>query len=169
MALPVTLDMAKRQLRILSSDSDPEIEDAIKDAAAWVEDYTGHLLEAREITERFASFERVRLAAWPIAAEPVSVFHSGVPISGARLASVTRPGTVLPALNTAWPRITTGDVVEVTYTAGYASADDVPRAFVRAMLVLVGGFFNDREGGEVFAAAEMTAKRLCRKRRVWQA
>lgn len=41
MAEPITLDDAKRQLRIDGSDDDEFLETAISDARGWIEDYTG--------------------------------------------------------------------------------------------------------------------------------
>ena len=165
MALPVTLDDAKRQLRVLGNVHDAEIEQFILDAAGWVEEYTGHLLEQREITERFSGFERVRLSAWPVNAGTVVVKASGLPVVGARLHYVSRPATLYPALNTAWPRLYSGDMVEVTYSAGYADPADVPRNFRRAMLLLIAAYFDDRSGGEQTETAVARAKDLCRSKK----
>lgn len=173
MALPVTLTEAKRQLRVTNDFENEFIEDAILDAADWIEDYTGHILEEREITETFSSFKRLRLSAWPI--EPgdiaVSTVSGGTPspVDGAWLYAVSRPASVLPALPNRWPGLSAGDFVTVTYTAGYASPDAVPRKMVRAMLVLITGYFEDRSGGEAFKDAEETAKRLCRSYKRWTA
>ncbi|QQN73949.1 phage head-tail connector protein [Croceicoccus sp. YJ47] len=169
MALPVSLDEAKRQLRVIGDDENDTIADFIKDAAGWVEEYTGHLLEPREVRERFSSFERLQLRHWPISNETVIVTVSGTVLADARLLSAVRPARLLPAADAAWPRLNGGDVVEVTYIAGYSTPADVPRNFVRAMLVLIGGYDADREGGEVFQAAEETAKRLCRTKKAWVA
>lgn len=169
MTLPVSLDDAKRHLRIIGDDDNAEITGFISDAAEWVEDYTGHLLEQREVTEQFESFLDLRLRHWPITSDTVTVSAAGSPVTGARLLYPIRPGRILPAVDTYWPSLSTGDLIEVTYTAGYASPADVPRKFVRAMLVLISGFYEDREGGQIFCKAEETAKRLCRSKKAWAA
>ena len=167
MALPVTLDDAKRQLKIIGDDDDAEINDFILDAAGWVEGYTGHLLEQRQVTERFSSFERIRLGSWPITAETVTVTHAGIAIAGARLSAVTRPAGLLPAVNGVWPVVSTGDVIEVTYSAGYADPASVPREIRRAMLILIAAYDADREGREIVQQAEKTARNLCRRLKSW--
>ena len=173
MALPVSLDDAKRQLRVLGDTRDAEIAEFITDAAGWVEEYTGHLLEPREITERFASFARLHLSGWPIVGGPITVKTltgtGETIIDGAYLYAVSRPGSVLPATGTRWPRLLDGETIEVSYTAGYVDPADVPRNFRRAMLVLITAYDFDREGGEKMQAAEMTAKRLCRGKKRWTA
>lgn len=167
MALPVTLEEAKRQLRVIGDSRDDEINDFILDAAGWVEEYTGHVLEQREITERFASFDRLRLSGWPIVEGTVSVSVSGAMFPDSRLNYLSRPASVLPGVNAAWPQMIDGQIVEVTYSAGYASPEDVPRNIRRSMLILITGYDFDREGGEHMAAAEATAKRLCRTFKSW--
>ncbi|MBH9537522.1 head-tail connector protein [Novosphingopyxis sp. YJ-S2-01] len=168
MALPVTLEDAKKQLRVIGNDEDDTISGFIPDAAAWVEAYTGHLLEPREVVERFSGHD-LNLRYWPVAETGISVAVGGVPIEGARLYQTVRPAAVLNPIGTAWPYLETGSVVEVTYTAGYASPDDVPRNMVRAMLILISAYDADREGGEIFQRAEATAKNLCRQFKAWRA
>ncbi|NVD43481.1 phage head-tail connector protein [Qipengyuania atrilutea] len=172
MALPVSLDDAKRQLKFTDASQDELVADYILDAASWVEEYTGHLLEPREITERFASFTRLRLSGWPIVGGPVAVktltSTGETVVDGAWLYAVSRPGSVLPASGTHWPRLLDGEMVEVSYTAGYADPADVPRNFRRAMLLLITAYETDREGGEVFQKAEATAKRLCRQKKPYR-
>lgn len=168
MAFPITLDEAKAHLRMGPDDYDQDsvIEGFITDAAAWVEDYTGHILEAREVTEHFDGFSRLQLRAWPIQPDAVVVVtHSSgsgpVAVAGARLSAVARPGRILPALATAWPRVTAGTTVTVTLEAGYNADDGFPDAFRRAMLLLISAYDADREGGDILAKAEAAARRLC--------
>jgi len=145
---------------------DSEIFDFIEDAAAWVEEYTGHILVARDVVEHFDSFERIRLKAWPI--KPDAVVGIGYSpgagaatnLYGARIASSSRPAVVLPAVGTRWPVGASG--VTVLVRAGYEAADEVPANFRRAMLILISAYDSDREGGDVFAKAEASARRLCR-------
>lgn len=169
MPLPVSLEEARRQLRLAADDDsqDDEIAGFIADAAAWTEDYTGHILNQREVTERVSGFKPVELRAWPIAADAVpGVAYSTadgvqIPVPSARLDVSRRPARVFPGTGLFWPFRDSAQPFTVTITAGYASASAVPRAFKRAMLILIAAYDADREGGDVFEKAERSAKRIC--------
>lgn len=168
MAIPVTLVDARRQLRMEIDDTsrDVELGQFIADAAGWVEKYTGHVLVARDVEEQFASFDRLQLRAWPvkpdsaIAVEFQDRAGAAIAIAGARVVVRRRPAFAMPAFGTGWPAVGAG-VVTVTVHAGYEPTDVVPGNFRRAMLVLITAYDVDREGGEVFATAERTARLLC--------
>ena len=49
---------------------------------------------------------------------------------------------------------------------GLALTNDAPAALRQAVLVLVTGFYNDREGGDVMAKAKACAVMLCQLHRV---
>lgn len=172
MPIPVTLIEAKDQLQIGLNDwdRDAEIDGFIKDAAAWVEEYTGHILVARDVVERFESFERLRLKAWPIKPDAVVGIGytpgAGAPTNlyGARIASSARPAVIIPAAGTRWPVGASG--VTVLVRAGYEPDDTVPGNIRRAMLVLISGYDADREGGDIFAKAEASARSLCSRLKV---
>ena len=179
MTLPVSLEEAKRQLRILDWEQNEEIEDFIRDAAAWVEAYTGHLLEPRVVTERFTGslvgVEAMDLRAWPIAADAVATVSysladgTSVAMPDGRIAPRSRPAWVIPAAGGHWSFPYFCSEIIVTVEAGYADPAEVPGNLRRAMLVLISGFDADREGGEMMRAAEETARRLCRRYRDWRA
>lgn len=170
MAIPVSRDDARRQLRMELSDNsrNDDIDQWIADAAGWVERYTGHILSAREVTETLDGFGRGRLKAWPVAPDATVTVSYGdagqiaTTITGARLMAASRPAAVLPPRSMAWPAISAGTPVTVIVRAGYEAGDDMPRAFRRAMLVLITGYEDDPAGGEVAQAAEASAKSLCR-------
>lgn len=169
MAVPVDLTAARAQLRMGNDSSrDVEIEGFISDAVAWVESYTGHILEAREVEETFDGFSRLRLRAWPIkpGAEVVVSYGEGgmvaTTITGSRLSMDRRPARILPPPALAWPHLRTPHLVIVTLRAGYEDEDVVPGNIRRAMLVLISAYDTDREGGDVFRKAEETARNLCR-------
>jgi uncharacterized phiE125 gp8 family phage protein len=165
MTLPVDLVDAKRQLRLEPEDTsqDAEIGGFVADAASWVENYTGHILEPRDVSEQFAGFGRMRLKAWPIAPDAVVTLAYDGPgvvttITGARLSVASRPAVVLPPVSLAWPRLLTGTVVTVSVRAGYSSPALVPGNLRRAMLLLISGY---DQGGADLVAAETTARTLC--------
>ena len=167
MPIPVTLFEAKEQLQIGQGDwdQDHEIDGFIQDAAAWVEEYTGHILVARDVTEYFDGFGQLRLRAWPV--KPGATVGIGYDpgtgaasnLYGARIASSKRPARVLPAAGTRWPATAGG--VTVLVRAGYEDDDAVPRNFRRAMLILISAYDADREGGDLLEKAQATARRLC--------
>lgn len=169
MAIPVKLEDAKRQLRLEVDDAsqDDEIRGFIADAAAWVEKYTGHILAARDVTEVFRGFRPVMFRAWPIAATalPGVAYTNGdgvaVAIPGARIDLSQGRARVAPGTGSFWPFIDSQQVFSVTIRAGYEDGDAVPGNLRRAMLVLIGGYDADREGGDILAKAEATASRLC--------
>lgn len=173
MALPVTLPEASSQLRLDDfDDRGADVAGYIRDAADWVEGYTGHILEQREVTEHVSGFRPVELRAWPIAADAVPgvayLGAGGAPIAipGARLDITRRPARVFPGTGLFWPFRDSKQAFTVTITAGYANPASVPGDMKRAMLVLISGYDADREGGDVLQKAITTAERLCHRFRL---
>lgn len=173
MALPVSIEDARRQLRLEPDDDsrDDEINGFITDAAGWVEEYTGQLLTGQEVTEQFHGFQPVCLKAWPIAPDATpGVAYLGadgapIAITGARLDVSRRPARVRPGTGMFWPFRDSAQPFTVTITAGYADPAKIPRNMKRAMLILISAYDSDREGGDLFLKAEETAKGLCRGNR----
>lgn len=172
MAVPVSLDDAKRQLRhageTLNAERQAEIEGFIADAVAWVEDYTGHILVARDVAEQFGGLGRVHLRAWPIRADAIPSITYGdaidavVDVAAVWIDVSRRPARVALWIGHRWPSMARGIAITVTLRAGYEEGDVVPGNIRRAMLILIAAYDADREGGDVFASAEQAARRLCR-------
>lgn len=168
MALPVTLEDARRQVKLEAEDHsrDDELQVFINDAAAWLENYTGQILVARSVTETFRGFGPVALRAWPIkpdAVPAVAYIDAGntpIALVGARLDLTRRPARVLPPSHF-WPFRDGQQLFTVTIRAGYEDNETAPAIARRAMLVLIGAYDVDREGGEVLAKAEAAARRIC--------
>jgi uncharacterized phiE125 gp8 family phage protein len=175
MPIPVTFAEATRQLKVDDPEQYREIHDFIADAAAWVERYTGHILVARDVTQEFSSFDLAPLHAWPIKPGAVATvtYRDGAgdaqPVTGMRLCAATRPAKVIPFPSPGFGASTLPQYTNmiVTVRAGYEDSDEVPGNFRRAMLVLIGAYDVDREGGEILQTAEATARRLCRDYRAW--
>lgn len=169
MAFPVSLEEARRQIKLEADDQsqDGDLTIFLADAVSWVEQYTGHLLSAREVTETFLGFGPVELRAWPIKPDAVPgvayIDASGAPvaITGARLDLSRSRARVMPGDGRFWPFHDAEQVFTVTIQAGYAEDEAIPGNMRRAILMLVGAFDADREGGEVFTRAEAAARKLC--------
>lgn len=169
MAEPITTAEAKAHLRVDASTDDALIADKIVAAREWVENYTGLVLTRRAVTEAIPRLlSRTKLRAWPIdPAAPVAIVYrdsSGAEqsIADAALFAAARPGAVYPAPGSRWPTDARGEIA-VTFTAGYADASEIPQLLKQAMLVMLTAFYEDREGGSLFEAAERSAKGLCQK------
>lgn len=172
MAVPVSIFDARRQLRYeLDDDSnDEQLHDLISRAVAWVERYTGHLMEAREVTETFEHWDRPLLRAWPIkpGAVPVIAYELGgapMELSGqlsGRIVASRRPARLLCPSGMLWPWFAYDTGISVTFRAGYEPRDVVPGNLRSAILVMITAYHEDREGGELFTKAEASARGLCR-------
>lgn len=164
---PIDLEAAKLHLGVDYADDDAAIERAVVAARRWVEKYTGHILLKREMTKAFASFETVRLRETPLdATADVTVSYRDADdvetaLTGFRLGSLVRPARLFSTAT--WPTVAeVDDAVTVTFTAGY-DPGEVPEDLQAAMLVLVAGMYDNREGfGE---NAERAAKSLCKEYR----
>lgn len=174
MAIPVTLEIAKRQLGLEPDDTskDEAIGGYIADAAAWVEEYTGHIFVARNVTESFRGFKPVMLRAWPIKADAapgvayVDTMGATIALPGPRLDISRGRARVSPGVGCFWPFVDAQQPFTVTVRAGYEDDDEVPGNLRRAMLILIAAYDDDREGGETFEKAEASARRLCSPFRV---
>lgn len=172
MALPITIEAAKAQLRITDELTDAEVTDLIADAVGWVEAYTGHMLSVKTVEVTFDSWDEVELNHWPLdpATLAVSVIRQGAEdrlIDGVQLDTRRRPARLVTPQSGGWPTLTDEDQVQLSFNTGYASATDIPRNLIRAALVLIAGFEADKEGGKMFAESEATARNLCRKWKRW--
>jgi len=170
---PITLEEAKLQLRLDVDADDAAVTGYIIAAREWVESWTYLVLVRREISESIPAFSRrTALRAWPIAADqPLTLSYrdgSGAEqtIENAVFRAAVEPALVFPAAGTLWPSASLVDgAITATFTAGFATPAEVPQLVKQAMLILITAYEADREGGEIFARAEASAKSLCRKSR----
>lgn len=169
---PITRDEAKLHCRVLHDDENDLIDGLIVAAREWVENYTGHILVQREVTQRLSCFNWPRLYAWPIA-EDATVAATYVDsdgatqaIDGARLIFGNGWAELATAFGSAWP-ISYGPAT-VTVEAGYATADDVPQSMKQAILLLVAAWFANREAVSEKAMTEVpfAVEALCQPYRM---
>lgn len=164
MGEPISIEEARSQLRLDGDASrDADLARYIRDAREWVERYTGWTLVARDRTETFSyGTGMFELLAWPIAPSATAqveidgVSYSSLMVRGSR---PVRVGPPLPPQY--WPPVWNRSELRITVRAGVETPDDVPGNMRRAMLLLIGAYEADREGGDLFAAAEARARSLC--------
>lgn len=165
MAEPIDLADAKRQLEVVGSAEDALITDAIVDARGWIEGYTGLILTRRTVTEVLPSFSH-RLRAWPITSIDAIAYVDAngqaatLPADSHFDQIALRPASLVAP---SWPKIAVGSMVSVTMTAGFATPAAIKEfspKIMRAMRILVAGFYRDREF--IAPEVEKSAKNLCR-------
>lgn len=172
MTEPVTLAQAKAQCRVLHDDDDNLIASLIIAAREWVENFTGHILVQREVTQYFACFTRPLLFAWPIADDAtVAIAYldsagASQAVTGARIIRGNGWASIAPAVGESWPSIYYGPA-SVTLEAGYAAAADVPESMKQAMLLLIAHWFANREAvGNITTELPFAVEALCRPYRM---
>jgi hypothetical protein len=168
MSEPVSLELAKQHLRVLDGGEDALIQGYITAARRWVENYTGHILVQREVTEHHPAFGRFFDLRWrPFDPETVEIGYTDADGAGQSVSGLTASGSrVYPAFNTWWPatRLNTG--ITITYTAGYDPGEE-PEELLQAILLLVGHWYLNREAvGQGMNEAPFAVTALADQRRV---
>ncbi len=155
----LTLAEAKKQVEVATAITahDTHLTSLIVRARQWLENATGRAL----ITQTWDLY----LDAWPdsddgilLPRSPALAITSITYVDGAGdsqtwgssnyvLSTSREPGRVLPAYSVTWPTARLQpDAIRVRYTAGYgAAASDVPDLLRQAALLLVAGWFGQRE------------------------
>jgi uncharacterized phiE125 gp8 family phage protein len=147
---PVRLTDAKEQIRELDDWQDAKIERFIAAARKWVENYTGHILVRRSVSETahcFSDYLRLTWRPFVSADEAAYTDSDGNPqtITDFLVSSSHYPLRLYPVDGASWPSILTNSPIEVTYTAGYAPGEE-PEELLQAILLLVGHWCRFREG-----------------------
>lgn len=155
---PVSFAMLAAALRLGSDTSEQAlIESYIAAAREWVEDYTGHIVKQREVTDRFDSFgARLPLLKRPVV-EVVSVDF--LTRAGAELSYIDfeeRLTGLAPYLSPSlagWPPDVRPGSISVTYLAGYEPLE-VPARMIQAILLLAAEYYRNRSAGALSRDAE---------------
>lgn len=147
MAEPLTTAEAKAHLRVTDTSEDSLIASYIVAAREWVENYTGHVLVERELTASFTEFgDFLTIHSAPnVVIDSIAYLDADGNVADfayfAYPAGIN-PVKIYPLDN--WPTIDDNSAILVTYTAGYASASDVPQALKQAMLLLIAAWHQQR-------------------------
>jgi uncharacterized phiE125 gp8 family phage protein len=173
MAEPLTTAEAKSQLRVTSDHEDDLIDSYVVAAREWCEDYTGHILVQREVTDAFPAWgDYLTLRHQPITVDDPTpaLTVSYLDTEGDEIEYASRvirdqryPWTIYPPNGDTFPELGVNGTITVTYTAGYASAADVPEKFRQAIRVLISSMHESR--GAISEETERTARFLLRSYR----
>ena len=168
---PISLAQAKAHLRVLDNSEDARIAGIIVGAREFVENCTGKILVRRSITEHRPRFgDVIHLEHRPV----VSI--TGINYTGADGVTATLPAgsffvtegarvRIYPAAS--WPATHRYGYVSITYVAGYLPAE-VPQSLMEAMYLLIGHWFDNREGvvvGTIASEVPFAVDALCRQHR----
>jgi uncharacterized phiE125 gp8 family phage protein len=146
---PVTITELKRELRITHTDDDDSLTAYISQAREFFEHNTGCSLGASQWRSVFAcvSSKVIFLPATPlVSVQSVKAWPADggaqIDITGFAVVDDMLPGAVILA---EYPELfDRPDALTVNYTAGYASAADVPHQIKRAILLLASLSYEQR-------------------------
>lgn len=159
---PISLADAKAHLRALDDSEDNLIAGYIRAAREWVEDYTGHVLLRRLLTEEFQEFGDY-LTLWhrPVisveAVDYIDADGADAEFEDFAFASGQYPMRVYPV--SSFPTLGDNGAITATFVAGYADGEH-PEPLLHAVKVILTGMFMHRGGG--WDDAEKAAKALCK-------
>lgn len=166
MVEPVSLELAKQHLRA-GDDEDLVINRCIKDARGWVEAYTGQILTPRRLSVAIDHFTD-QIPVWPVAAVFAVTYVDAagatitLPTSVYGHAAIRRPARLTLKSGQRWPSLYAGSgQITVDLDAGYDDPEDIPPGLIRAMLMLIGGYYADRETGGLSENVEKSAQLAC--------
>lgn len=174
---PVTLTEAKAHLYVTHADDDTLIGAYIAAAREDAEHRLGRLLITQTWELSLGAFPSVIVMPVPIASV-VSVKYTDPDGAEQTLAAasyqadtVASPGAIAPAYGYSWPATREQyNAVKVRYTAGYATAADVPATIKAWILLRVGGLYENREAfvvGTIFQAPRDFADGLLDRYKVY--
>ncbi|MCW8918915.1 MAG: head-tail connector protein [Gammaproteobacteria bacterium] len=176
-AEPVTLAEAKAHTR--ADDADDALLAALITAGReYVESETARVLIERTgvlSLDRFPSVIRVPGAPL-VSVEALRYLdiegqQQTLPSDQYRVDASSAPGRITPAPGVAWPAtLFVPGAVSIDLTVGYGTADDVPGVLKQALLLLVGHWYENREGvviGTITSEVPIAVTSLLDKRRVY--
>lgn len=171
-AQAIATSLVKEHLRILGTDDDAALALYIPSAIEQFEAITGRCLIKQTITQEFDSFPDVDYFLLERGTPLIQLLHikyydtdnvlQTFAADNYLIASSTLPPTVCLNTNKWWPtdiHPTRLGSVQVTYEAGYGTADSsVPMDIKHALSLLVGDFFNNREDSVVMPGINASVK-----------
>lgn len=157
-APPLTLAAAKQHLRVDGSDDDDDITAAINDAAGYIDGPNGAglalITQTWELSLPGFGLGPIVIPLWPVqSVETIEYLDCDgetqtIDPAACRVDLHASPVEIYPAWAASWPSVRCGPgAVTVTFKAGFGDAPaDVPDSLGRAVRLLVGHYFKNREG-----------------------
>jgi uncharacterized phiE125 gp8 family phage protein len=154
---PLTVEEVKLHLRLDYDNEDSWVASQITTARQLVEDWTGRQMCTATRKVILDGFQcEIELPRAPTIAVTGITYVDTEGATQTLSTSVytvdadSEPGRVYLAYNQSWPSVRTQQkAVEVTYTCGYGGPCDVPRGLKMAMMLLIGGWYENRESVSV--------------------
>jgi phage conserved hypothetical protein, phiE125 gp8 family len=152
----VTLDQAKAHLRVDHAEDDELIEGLVAAATQWIDAPAGWLGRAIGRQTLEVTVDGLCDAGVALPFPPISAVESVTYLDAAgeeailadtawRIGGTSLRPLLLPARGVSFPAVATGgDSVTVRIVCGWPT-DEVPRPIRQAILLMVGGWYEDRE------------------------
>ena len=155
-AEPVSVIEAKEHLRVDIGDDDTLIEALITAAREYVEQGSRRALVTqtwRLNLDQFPAGPEIELPRPPLQSVTSVTYRDSDGTTNTLSSSIyevdtdSTPGRIRLAYGEDWPSDTLAETnpVRITFVAGYGDADDVPRRWKQAILLLVGHWYENRE------------------------
>ena len=170
MAEPLTTAEAKAHLRVTDTSEDDLIDAYVVAARVWVEEYTGHILDQREVVDAFPAWgDFLTLRHQPITVDDptptlIVMYEDAegdvVEYEDRVIRDQTYPWTIYPPYGASFPTLADNGTITVTYTAGYDDAAAIPAPFKQAVRILIAAMHMSR--GSISLEATETARFILR-------
>ena len=162
--LPVTMQMAKRHLRVTDGDEDDLIRALIGGATDHAQTVTNRQMVSATYEYTLNAWEDVIYLPRPPLSSVTTVKYIDTDGVEQTLANTvydvytnTEPGFLRLGFNQSWPSIrSTQDAITVAYVAGYGDGVDVPEGLKAAIKLHVGHLFEHRESVDISTMARVT-------------
>ncbi|GAA0493703.1 head-tail connector protein [Pigmentiphaga daeguensis] len=147
-AEPVTLERARRHLKVDHTVEDDDIKDWIVTARQHIERITEHAVMAQVWTETVAQMPaRLELRGGNVRSVLAVRYRDEngesqtIPASSYEIDRSTKPPRLVTADGRPWPAARR---YEIDYEVGYPSAEEVPRPLVSAILLVLADLYENR-------------------------
>lgn len=176
-AEPVTLDEAKKHLRVIISADDGLIESLIVAARQHIEMLCEHALMRQSWTLYLDGFSDCIRLPGGMVKEVTEINYvdtagvdQSVDVASTVLDHASRPARLARKADFTWPATAAQiNAVDIVYSVGYDDADSMPFQLKAALLLIVGDLYENREGsviGETIAENPAVDRLLFGFRRV---
>lgn len=156
--LILPLAAARTHLNLTASDTfhDAAVVDLRNAAIGWAEAYTGRSLNNRQFRWSVDYFlHTIRLPRWPVSAVTEIRYYDANGVDTAMALNDWYLGgdRLHPAHGSAWPYANGAPAgVRITFTAGYATAADIPPFLLAAVKLAMTALFENRSSPDLSAA-----------------